>query len=110
MGTEIEERIPESITGEAWCGLAQIDRPDAVQKIHEDFIEAGASIITTNTYSTNRHVLASAGEQESVVNGNVLAVKVARAAANQSSTKVWVAGSISNHPPFFFEIATKSLE
>jgi homocysteine S-methyltransferase len=107
MGTEIELRIPESITGEAWCGLAQIERPDAVQTIHEDFIQAGAEIITTNTYSTNRHVLGSANEQDSVVQGNEDAVKVARAAASAAGArvakKVWVAGSISNHPPYFFE-------
>jgi S-methylmethionine-dependent homocysteine/selenocysteine methylase len=107
MGTEIELRIPESIKGEAWCGLAQIERPGAVQTIHEDFIQAGAEIITTNTYSTNRHVLGSANEQDSVVQGNEDAVKVARAAASVAGArlekKVWVAGSISNHPPYFFE-------
>jgi methionine synthase I (cobalamin-dependent) len=107
MGTEIEARIPESITGEAWCGLAQIDRPDAVQTIHEDFIQSGATIITTNTYSTNRHVLASANEQDQVAEGNDAACRVARAAANKADKKIWVAGSISNHPPYFFENVAK---
>ena len=80
MGTEIEQRLPNSITGEAWAGLAQIDEPDAIQTIHEDFIRSGATIITTNTYSTNRHVLESANEQDQVAAGNNAAVKVALAA------------------------------
>lgn len=115
MGTEIERRIPESIKGEAWCGLAHLLEPEAVIAIHEDFIDAGARINTTNTYATNRHVLETSNEDDNaadsqktpfdVPEANIKAVEVAREAIKKQQAagnkeKCWIAGSISNHPPF----------
>jgi len=112
MGTEIEYRIPESIKGEAWCGLAHLLEPAAVEAIHFDFAEAGATVMTTNTYATNRHVLETSNEDGEasptsfdVPEANAKAVEVARAAIEKqaeagNNAKFWVAGSISNHPPF----------
>ena len=86
--------------------------PQAVVAIHEDFIDAGAVIHTTNTYATNRHVLETSNEDENaqatsfdVPEANIKAVEVAREAISKqkaagNNEKCWIAGSISNHPPF----------
>lgn len=39
--------------GSMWMSLANISHPDKVFKIHKKYVEAGADIITTNTFRTN---------------------------------------------------------
>ncbi len=41
------------IEGSLWMSMANITDPDKVYKIHRKYIEAGADIITTNTFRTN---------------------------------------------------------
>ncbi|MCX6167959.1 MAG: homocysteine S-methyltransferase family protein [Ignavibacteriales bacterium] len=36
-----------------WSSIANITHPDAVVQIHKDYIDAGAEIITTNTFRSN---------------------------------------------------------
>ena len=36
-----------------WMSLANITHPDKVMELHKEYIEAGADIITTNTFRTN---------------------------------------------------------
>ena len=42
----------------AWSGAAVLSHPDAVRETHEDYIRAGARVITTNTIGSaiNRFV------------------------------------------------------
>ena len=35
-----------------WCGKCSVDNPELVKKVHENYIDAGADVITTNTYGT----------------------------------------------------------
>ncbi len=44
-----------------WTSEVNINAPEAVIKIHRDYIEAGADIITTNTFRTNPYSLEQAG-------------------------------------------------
>lgn len=39
------------------CELANIDNPDLILKIHQEYIEAGANAIKTNTFGANTHSL-----------------------------------------------------
>ncbi len=52
MGSLLQQYgIP--IDQKAWVTFANIDYPEKVLKIHKDYINAGADIITTNTFRTN---------------------------------------------------------
>ena len=56
MGTELEKRgVP--MDDAAWSAAALMTHTDTVREVHEDYIRAGADIITTNTFATARHVL-----------------------------------------------------
>lgn len=94
MGTELEKAgIP--MNGACWSGLAVLDYPDTVRKIHADFIRAGAEIIITNTFASGRHVLGPAGEADHVRAINTNAVSLARRAIEETATEpVAVAGSL----------------
>ena len=59
-GTEIA-RLGGEMHSAAWCAVANKTHPDMVRQIHEDYVQAGADVITTNTFATCRHVLAGAG-------------------------------------------------
>ncbi|HEX5692919.1 MAG TPA: homocysteine S-methyltransferase family protein, partial [Roseiflexaceae bacterium] len=59
-GTELQRRgVP--MHGFAWSAAALDTHPDIVRAVHEDYIRAGADVIITNTFSTARHVLETAG-------------------------------------------------
>ena len=57
MGTQLQARglsvgaIPEELN---------IDRPDMITAIHEDYLNAGADFITTNTFGANAHKMSRA--------------------------------------------------
>ena len=51
MGAELEKNGAK-MDEKMWCGKCSVDNPELVRKIHEDYINAGADVITTNTYST----------------------------------------------------------
>ncbi len=47
MGTLLQERgLEDGNCGELW----NVDRPDAVKEIHEQYAAAGATFLTTNTF------------------------------------------------------------
>ena len=69
MGTELQRRgVP--MNWEAWSGTAARWHADTVQKVHEEYIRAGAQVIITNTFGTNRLMLEAAGLGEEVVQIN----------------------------------------
>ncbi len=68
--------------------------PEAVFRIHQAYIEAGAHIIETNTFGANRFKLAPHGLAEEVQRLNSRGVKIAREARESASREVLIAGSI----------------
>ncbi len=99
MGTELERHgVPMS--GVAWCGEAVNTHPSAIRQIHEEFIEAGADIIITNTFATAKHVLEPAGLGKQFRELNTRCVTLARDARDAASSgPVYIAGSISTFNP-----------
>jgi homocysteine S-methyltransferase len=80
----------------AWDAAALATHPDVVREVHEDYIEAGAEVITTNTFATARHVLEPAGLGDHFRSLNTRAVTLAREAReNVAEGPVCIAGSIS---------------
>lgn len=68
-----------------------VSRPDIIEKIHRQYIDAGADIIQTNTYGANRIKLARYGYEERVREFNEAAVALAKKAADG---RVFVLGTI----------------
>jgi S-methylmethionine-dependent homocysteine/selenocysteine methylase len=94
MGTELEKRgVP--MDDAAWSAAALMTHPDTVRMVHEDYIRAGADIITTNTFATARHVLEPAGMGEQFRELNARAVTLAKEARDAADGVVSIAGSLS---------------
>lgn len=68
--------------------------PEAVFRIHQAYIEAGAQLIETNTFGANRHKLAQLGLGARVAELNHRGVKIAREAREAAKHEVLIAGSI----------------
>lgn len=58
-----------------------VAKPEIIEKIHEDYIAAGADIIQTNTYGANAIKLARYGLENSVKEINEAAIQIAKRAA-----------------------------
>lgn len=93
MGGEIQKRISNSGKG-LWSARALIEKPQIVVDLHREYIEAGARMIITNTYSTIPSYLAKENLQTEYVRLTRLAGKLARQAVDAGSDKALVAGSI----------------
>jgi S-methylmethionine-dependent homocysteine/selenocysteine methylase len=100
-GTELQRRgVPMDQV--AWSGAAVLTHPDIVRETHEDYIRAGARVITTNTFGSTRQMLEPAGYGDQVETAHRGAVRLAREACeNSTGAAVAVAGSISTEPPRF---------
>jgi methionine synthase I (cobalamin-dependent)/5,10-methylenetetrahydrofolate reductase len=68
--------------------------PEAVFRVHQAYIEAGAQIIETNTFGANRFKLAPLGLGDDVQRLNGRGVKIAREARESAAREVLIAGSI----------------
>lgn len=95
IGTELEKRGAE-MSGGAWCATATRTSPDILRQIHLDYIEAGADVITANTYATTIASLEGAGEAEAFEPLNRQSVAIAREAREMSGKDgIALAGSMS---------------
>ncbi len=93
MGQELRRRGVQG-TNTLWSAYALISAPDIVQAVHEDYIKAGANIITTNTYATIRRRLVSAGIENQFASLNQLAGELACQAREARGRDVLIAGSL----------------
>ena len=93
MGSELVRRGAASPTG-LWSAAALLDAPDAVIKTHTDFIDAGARMITTSSYSCVPSYLRKAGLEHRYAELAVAAGRLAREAAERSAPDVLVAGGL----------------
>ena len=88
-----------AMDGDVWSGAAHITHPDLVRAVHEDYIRAGAEVITANTFSTARHVLAGIGKADDAAKITRDGIALARQARDDVATgEVWIAGSMSSMP------------
>lgn len=78
--------------------LLNITRPDVLKEIHTQYMEAGADIVTTNTFNANVISMADYGTQAYVGEINRAGARLVREAANTYTARtgrpIWVAGSI----------------
>lgn len=93
MGAELIRRGSAS-RDELWSAQALLEAPDDVIQTHLDFIQAGAQVITTNSYSCVPSYLGKAGLAGEYQRLAALAGKLARDAVSQTAFPVLVAGSL----------------
>ena len=93
MGQELINRNASG-QGVLWSAKALFDAPDAVQEIHEDYIRAGADIITTNSYSCIRNNFEPEGLLDRLGEMNCLAAELAHRARDNCGKPVLIAGSM----------------
>ncbi|MFS0868391.1 methionine synthase [Paenibacillus xylanilyticus] len=91
MGTMIQQ---VDLTGADFGGddldgcneMLVLTRPELIQRIHEEYLEAGADLIETNTFGATSVVLAEYDIQDRAREINLEAARIARAAADRFST------------------------
>lgn len=71
-----------------------LTNPAAVAEIHREYIEAGAELIITNTFSANRYKLTKHGLQDDVVEINRAGVELAKRVVAASYKDVLIAGDV----------------
>ncbi len=71
-----------------------LTKQDEIQQVHIDYINAGADVIETNSFSANRFRLASFGLEAETHKINLWAAKIARNAREVGGQPVFVAGSV----------------
>ena len=92
-GRELK-RIGAPFKQPEWSALALIEAPEFVARVHQSYVDAGADVITTNTYAV---VPFHIGDDRFATQGADLAAlagSLARGVADGAARKVAVAGSL----------------
>lgn len=108
VGTELEKRGAE-MDPVAWCGPANLNHRELLEKVHLDYIEAGAEIIITNTYASSRLLLEPAGYADRIEEIYRESCAAAQAARKRSGKpEVLVAGALAHRVPFDLDAARRT--
>src|SRR3990170_6193409 len=83
---------PREVKGDP--DLLNLTRPDVVEQIHRSYLDAGADIVTTNTFTATRIAQADYGLEEGVYEMNREGAEIARRACDSSASDRFVAGSV----------------
>jgi 5-methyltetrahydrofolate--homocysteine methyltransferase len=83
---------PQDLAGDP--DLLNLTQPDVVRDIHRSYLEAGADVVTTNTFTATTIGQADYGLEELAFEMNVEGARLAREAADELDRPAWVAGSI----------------
>ena len=97
-GSELENRGVKM--DNSWCATGSLEG-DTLKQIHKDYIEAGAKVIATNTYASNRMVLEVAGVDDKFEEINLSAINAALDARKETGRDdVLIGGSLSHQIPY----------
>ena len=102
MGQELAARSRRPVTP-LWSAQVMLDEPHLVTAVHREFIEAGARVITLNSYSATPQRLARDGDPGLFEPLHAAALDAARQAREESGREVRIAGCLpplvaSYHP------------
>jgi 5-methyltetrahydrofolate--homocysteine methyltransferase len=104
MGTELIRRGLESGKfGELW----NLEKPEAVRSVHAAYCDAGARILTTNSFRANRHTLSAHNLQDRGRELNRAAAQLAKEAAGG---RAWVMGSIGPFGDFLEPLGSTTVD
>ena len=94
-GTELARRGFQ-LDGPLWSATACIDAPELLERVHSDYLDAGATIITANTFRTNPSSLNAAGsslEDAGRLTGEAIAIARRAVVKSTSGKSARIAGS-----------------
>jgi len=91
MGTLLNQR---GISFEQSFDSLNLSNPALVAQIHREYIDAGSTMIQTNTFSANRYKLAQHGQEHLIQDINTSAVELARRVVLASFKDVLIAGDV----------------
>jgi methionine synthase I (cobalamin-dependent) len=78
-----------------WTATAAYDAEPLLFRVHKSYVDAGAEILTANTFRTNRYTLQKASRAAESTSLTRKSIDIAKAAATGATRKVWVAGSLA---------------
>lgn len=105
MGTLLQDRgLEDGAPGELW----NLDNPDAVRAAHAAYAEAGARVLTTNTFGGTRPRLDMHGLGDRLAEVNRTAARIARSVADEHG--ILVAGDLGPTGELLEPLGTMSAE
>ena len=101
IGTELE-RLGAQMDDGVWCARALAECPHIVHRAYRRYIEAGADVITTNSFAATRASMIQHGLGEHFQSWNRLAARIAREERDRSARaeNIFIAGSVSTYGSF----------
>ncbi len=93
MGNELLKRTNKPSSG-LWSAQFLIDSPNLVKEVHQAYIDVGAQVITTNTYSTIPSYLQKENKTHLMHDLIAKAGEIAREVADENAQEIIVAGSL----------------
>jgi len=88
MGTQLQARgLPPGVFPEVWND----EHPEVLLEVHRAYVDAGAQLVTTNTFGANRLRMREAGLENRAAELACRGVDLARRAVGEDA---WVAGSL----------------
>ena len=93
MGNELLKRTNKSSSG-LWSAQFLIDSPNLVKEVHQSYVDVGAQVITTNTYSTIPSYLKKENKTNFMKDLIRRAGAIAREVADNNNQEIMVAGSL----------------
>lgn len=98
MGTEIQKFNPSQNdylnNKEGFNDSLNFTRPEWIESIHRNYINAGSDCIETNTFGSNKLKLEEFGLGDKTIEFNLQATKIAKQACSISKKKIYVVGSM----------------
>jgi S-methylmethionine-dependent homocysteine/selenocysteine methylase len=94
MGSELEAQ-GATMDHDAWSALVNLSDPALVQRVHEDYVAAGADVLITNTFMSGTGPMERAGAGERFELANRNAVRAALEASLAAERPIVIAGSVS---------------
>lgn len=93
MGQELIARSSQPASP-LWSARVMLDEPQLVAAVHRDYVEAGATVLTLNTYSVTPERLAREGAEELFEPLQARALELAEQARKASERQVALAGCL----------------
>lgn len=97
MGAELRSRgvHVRDYKSSLWSALACVEAPDEVVRLHRDYLEAGADVITVNNYAVTPVLLAREGRETDFEALTRRAAECAVRARDEAGRQARVAGSLA---------------
>jgi S-methylmethionine-dependent homocysteine/selenocysteine methylase len=91
-GTALDQQGVDTGTP-LWSGMAPLDHPELLARIHAEHVAAGADILTSCTFRTTRRAFRAAGQADGL--WKLAAAEAVRIAREMAADQALVAGSIA---------------